>query len=149
MEKRVISKEIGGKGQKKFKVKKGPKSTEQDVDIDVTSATTDEEFIVEQLDIETLDQTIKINDKDEKIVWFNNFVIKKKKQDGSDGDPINQSYKVKISGLGAWRAPSKYIIIQDGNANNGRAYIFTGSVEDDTIELTDGDPGVGGAPPSV
>ena len=150
MGKTVISTEIGGKDKKTFKVRKGPKSTEIAVDIDITSATADEEFIVEQLKIEDLQQTIEINGKVEAIVWFNNFAIKKKKQDGSAGDPINQSYKVKITGLKAWRAPGKYIVIQDGNANNGNPYIFTGPVgDDDTIELTDGDPGVGGAPPAA
>jgi len=147
MVKNVLSKQTGAKGQKKFKVKKGSRNNEKDVDIDITSATADEEFIVEQLDFEPLDKTIKINNKDEEIVWFNNFSIKKKKQDGSDGDPINQSYNITIEGLSALRSAGKNIILQDGNANNGKAYIYTGSVDNDTIELTDGDPAVGGSPP--
>lgn len=143
MAKTIISVQNGRKGQKKFKVKKGPKNTEKDVGINITSAATDQKFVVEQLELEGLDAQINGQD----IVWFNNFSIKKKKKDGTDGDPINQAYKVTIEGLGALRSAGKNIVLQGAKANNGKAYIFTGAVNKDTIELTDGDPAVGGCPP--
>ena len=138
MEKKVLKTIIGKKGDKKFKIEKN-KQGEQDADIDIISGTPEDIFIVEKLSQDGLDPSIG----DQEIVWFTNFVIKKQ----ATGDPINQRYKIKISGLGAWRGPNKKIVIQDGNANEGQAYEFTGDVTDDTIELTDGDPGVGGSPP--
>ena len=138
MEKKVLKTIIGKKGDKKFKIEKN-KQGEQDADIDIISGTPEDIFIVEKLSQDGLDPSIG----DQEIVWFTNFVIKKQ----ATGDPINQRYKIKISGLGAWRGPNKKIVIQDGNANEGQAYEFTGDVTDDTNELTDGDPGVGGSPP--
>ena len=138
MEKKILKTIIGKKGDKKFKIEKN-KQGEQDADIDIISGTPEDIFIVEKLSQDGLDPSIG----DQEIVWFTNFAVKKQ----STGDPINQRYKIKIPGLGTWRGPNKKIVIQDGNANAGRAYEFTGDVTDDTIELTDGDPGVGGSPP--
>lgn len=145
MKKVVLSTTKGTKGQKKFKVNKSnDKTQERDVELDITSGTTDEAFIVEQLSTDDLDKTILIKGISEEIVWFNNFQIKKESTD----EPINQSYNVKITGLKAWKNSGKIIVLQDGNANQGKAYEFTGPVsDDDTIELTDGDPAVGGSPP--
>jgi hypothetical protein len=69
------------------------------------------------------------------IRWFNNFAIKK------NGQYINQKYKVMIAGLS--NSGNSRIVIFDGNGN---PYYYTGDVVNDTIELTDGDPGVGMAP---
>jgi len=136
MEKKVLNSYTGKKGDKKFKLEKN-KDTERDVDIDITSGTADDEFIVDKLSQDGLDTTID----NKPIVWFTNFAIKKK----STGEHINQSYQVTIPGLGAWVSSGNIIVIQDGNANQSKAYKFTGTVTGDTIELTDGDPGVGGS----
>jgi hypothetical protein len=144
MAKVVLSTNKGNKGDKKFKLEKGLKNGEKDVDLDINSGSAEDVFIVEKLDMQGLDNTIIINGKTETIVWFNNFQIKKE----STGEPINQNYKVKIAGLKNLKSAGKNIVIQDGNVNNGRAYIFTGIVsDDDSIELSDGDPAIGNSPP--
>lgn len=140
MVKNVIATTKGGKGQKKFKISKGGRKGEQEIDIDITSGTENDIFVLQKLDTDTLDKKLDSRFGGEDIVWFNNFVIKKNTE---DGDPINQSYLVTIPGISNY----KKIVIQDGNANNGRAYVYSGPVTNDTIELTDGDPGVGGSPP--
>ncbi len=140
MIKNVISTAKGNKGQKKFKLSKGAKKDEKDIDIDITSGTESDIFVLQKLDTDTLDKKLDAKFGGDDIVWFNNFAIKK---NTADGDPINQSYSVTIPGLSSY----KKIVIQDGNANNGRAYVYSGPVVNDTIELTDGDPAVGGAPP--
>jgi hypothetical protein len=66
------------------------------------------------------------------IRWFNNFAIKK------NGEYIKQRYFVTIKGLSSSR-----VVIVDGNGN---LYYYPGEAKDDTIELTEGDPGIGGAP---
>jgi hypothetical protein len=136
MAKDILHTYKGKKGEKKFKLGKD-KETEKDVDIDITTGTTEDVFIVDKLSHRDLDTTID----GKTIVWFTNFAIKKE----STGEHINQSYKVTIPGLGEWTGPGKMIVIQDGNANQGKAYKFNGAVIDDTIELTDGDPGIGGS----
>jgi len=141
MSKTVLSSKKGSKGQKKFKVDKGTNKDEKDVEIDINSAGPDDVFLVEKLGMSNLEP--KIGDED--IVWFNNFQIKKE----STNEPINQNYKVKIIGLSYWRTGNRKIVIQDGNVNNGKPYVFTGDLTDDTIELSDGDPGVGGSPPGM
>lgn len=144
MEKVVLSTKKGNKGEKKFKLDKGSKKGEKDVELDINSGNDDDVFIIEKLDMEKLDKTITIDGKTEDIEWFSNFQIKKQ----STGEPINQNYKVKIAGLKSRKSAGKYIIIQDGNVNNSKPYIFNGNVtDDDTIELSDGDPAVGSAPP--
>ena len=136
MSKDILRTITGKKGDKKFKLAKD-KDSEKDVDIDITSGTANDIFIVDKLSHKGLDATID----GKTITWFTNFAIKKE----STGEPINQSYKVTIPGLSEWTGPGKMIVIQDGNANEGKAYKFNGTVTDDTIELTDGDPGIGGS----
>ncbi len=147
MTKTVLETNTGGKGQKSFGLSKGPNKGGQDITINITSGGKDDVFIVQKLSTDNLDKTVRVGNTDQQVVWFNNFAIKKKNPSNPDGDPINQSYSVTIPGLSSWKASGRNIVIQDGNANSGRAYIFTGNVTNDTIELTDGDPGVGGSPP--
>jgi predicted nuclease of predicted toxin-antitoxin system len=141
MSKTVLSSKKGNKGEKKFKVDKGSNRDEKDVEIEIDSGGSEDVFIVEKLDMGNLE--LKIGNED--IVWFNNFQIKKE----STNEPINQNYKVKINGLSYWRTGNRKIVIQDGNVNGGKPYVFTGTITDDTINLSDGDPGVGGAPPGM
>jgi len=121
----IIQGKVEKKDKKKFKVK-AHKSTELDADIEIVD---DGDFIVDKLSVDEL--PAKMNDGKTDIHWLNNFAIKKGK------DYINQTYRVTIPGLG-----NRPVVIVDNNSN-GNPYYFTGPVVDDTIELSDGDPGIG------
>jgi len=136
---------ISGKVQKdnnsnrKFKIKKkddvpGKPNNEVDIEIEIED---DGDYIVEKLSTDDLDTNLPDGTA---IRWFNNFAVKK----GSEY--INQPYKIKVPGISAEKAAGKSIVIQDGNSHNGRAYIFTGPITDDTIDFSDGDPAMGSAP---
>jgi hypothetical protein len=114
---------------RKFKIKKN-KESELDVDIDILQ---DGNYHVDKLETDLLptnmpDGTL--------IQWFNNFSIKQ------NGEYINQRYKVKIPGLSKRIADSRLVIFN----GNGELYYYEGIVENDTFELTDGDPAAGQAP---
>ena len=110
--------------KKKFKIK-AHKRKEVDIEIEVVE---DGNYEVEKLSVDGLPETIDGHP----ITWLNNFAIKKKA-----GDYINQRYKIKIPGLG-----NKRVVILDNNSH-GNPYFYTGPVENDTFELSDGDPAVG------
>jgi len=132
--KQVILGKVQKNNKKQFKIQKH-KDTEVDVDIDIEE---DGEYEVEKLSVDGLPATM---DDGTLIRWLNNFSIKK------DGNYINQSFKVKIAGISALKAAKKNLVIWDGNTNNGKPWIYSGDILDDTIELTDGDPGIGNTPP--
>lgn len=122
---------VPGKVQKdnsrKFKIKKD-KASEVDVDVEIVE---DGDYEVDKLSVEGLPGQMHDGTA---IHWLNNFAIKK------NGQYINQKYKVTIpgfSGMGYAR-----LIIFDGN---GDPYYYTGAIVNDTFELTDGDPGLGGS----
>jgi hypothetical protein len=121
----VIPGKVDHLSRKKFKIKKD-KSSEIDADIDIAD---DGDYEVEKLSVDSLPKQMK--DKTA-IRWFNNFAIKK------GGQYIKQRYSVTIAGL------SSVNVVICGS--DGDPYYYEGSVKDDTIELTDGDPGIGGAP---
>jgi hypothetical protein len=129
MQKKVV---VSGKVQKnnsrKFKIQKD-KDTEIDVDVEIEE---DGAYEVEKLSIDGLPTHMYDGTP---IRWFTNFAIKK------NGQYINQRYKVKIPGISNLR--SSRLVIYDGN---GDPYYYTGSIVDDTFELTDGDPGIGSGP---
>lgn len=110
---------------KKYMIEKEKKS-ESDITVDIVD---DGDYEVEKLSVDGLPATM--NDGNP-IRWINNFFIKK------NGQYINQRYFVTLPPVGDSR-----IIIFDGNGN---PYYYTGEVKNDTIELTDGDPAVGGWP---
>ena len=124
--------EIPGKVQKdsnrKFKIKKD-KASEVDVDIEIEA---DGDYAVEKLSVDGLPTTMVDGTA---IRWFNNFGIKKNDQ------YINQKYKVTVPGIS--NMGSSKLVIFDGNGN---PYYYTGEIINDTFELTDGDPAIGGAP---
>lgn len=132
--KQVIIGKVQKNSNKKFRIQK-QKDTELDVDIDIEE---DGDYEVEKLSVDGLPATM---DDGTPIRWFNNFSIKK------NGQFINQSYTVTIAGLSALKGGNKKIVIWDGNTNNGKPWVYPGDVTNDTIELTDGDPAVGGSPP--
>jgi hypothetical protein len=115
---------------RKFKVVKD-KATETDVNVEIVDDPKDKAitFEIDKLSVDGLPSTMHDG---KPIRWFNNFAIRR------NGEYINQRYFVTIAGLG-----SSGIVIFDGN---GDPYYYTGAVTNDTIELTDGDPAIGGSP---
>ena len=133
---------VGGKVQKNnnrnFRVKKD-KDSEVDIDIEIE---VDGDYVVEKLSLDDLPSTVVDGGQTMNVVWHNNFSIKK------GADYINQKFKVKLPNAKALVNAGKKIVIFDGNSNNGKPFIFPGDVaDDDTFELTDGDPAIGSAPP--
>jgi hypothetical protein len=124
---------VPGKVQKdnsrKFKIKKD-KASEVDVDIEIVE---DGDYQVDKFSVDGLPTHMKDGTA---IRWFNNFGIQK------NGQYINQKYKITIPGLVNLLGESKLVIF-DGNGN---PYYYTGDIVNDTFEMTDGDPGAGGAP---
>ena len=125
----VVSGKVQKNSNQKYKIKKD-KDSEVDVDIDIEE---DGNYDVDKLSVDGLPTNM--NDGNG-IRWFNNFAIKK------NGQYINQHYKVTIAGLAGILGNSKLVIF-DGN---GDPYYYTGQVSNDSFELTDGDPAIGGAP---
>ncbi len=111
---------------KKFKVRI-QKSTEVDTDIEILE---DGEYEVDKLSVDELPKAMPDGTP---IHWLNNFAVRRKGKE----EYINQPYKVTIPGLGKGR-----VVILDNNSE-GKPYYFTGAVVNDTIELSDGDPGIG------
>ena len=132
--KQIITGKVQKNSSKNFKIQK-LKDTEVDVDIEIEE---DGDYEVEKLSVDGLPATM---DDGTPIRWFNNFSIKK------NGQYINQRYTVKIAGISALKAAKKQLVLWDGNTNNGKPWIYSGDIIDDTIELTDGDPGLGNNPP--
>ena len=135
---KTVLETIGNSGNKKFKLRK-VKDTEREADIEILGDDPDADFEVQKLSVDDLPSKLGKDD----ILWFNNFSIKKR----SSNSYINQRYRVRIVGLAAVRTANKKVVILDGNAVNGIPYVFTGPITDDTIELMNGDPGVGSSPP--
>ena len=126
--KTVVPGKVQKNSNKKYKIKKD-KVSEVDIDIDIEE---DGDYDVEKLSTDGLPETMHDGTS---ITWFNNFAIKK------NGQYINQKFKVKISGIS--NMGTSKLVIFDGN---GDPYYYTGVIEDDTFELTDGDPATGKAP---
>ena len=123
---------VPGKVQKdsnrKFKIKKD-KTSEVDADVEILE---DGDYQVDKLSVDSLPTHMHDG---YPIRWFNNFSIKK------NGQYINQKYKITIPGIS--NMGSSRLVIFDGNGN---PYYYTGAIANDTFEMTDGDPGVGGSP---
>lgn len=124
----VIAGKVDKASSKKFRIRKD-KSNEIDVDIEIDE---DGDYTVDKLSVDGLPTTM--ND-GTAIRWFNNFAVKK------NGQYINQRFKVTITGIS--NMGNSRLVIFDGNGN---PYYYTGDIVNDTFELTDGDPAVGGAP---
>ena len=114
--------------RKKFKIKKH-KDNEVDIDIEIDE---DGDYEVDKLSIDGLPTTMPDG---VPIRWFNNFSIKK------NGQHINQKYKVAIPGIS--NMGKSRLVIYEGS---GDPYYYPGPIVNDTIELMNGDPGIGGGP---
>jgi hypothetical protein len=142
MARKILHSTIANSGNKKFKIPKG-KGSEKDADIEILGDNPDSDFVVQKLSTDP-DAELPAKYGNDDIAWFTNFAIKK----NSTKEYINQPYRVKITGLSAAKAAGKKILIVDGNASNNIPTDISNKVDNnDTIELTDGDPAVGGAPP--
>lgn len=129
-DKRVIRGKVQRENNRRFKIQKDRRD-EVDIDIEILQ---EGNYQVDKLDTDRLPDSMPDG---QAIHWFNNFSIKK------DGAYINQRYRVKIPGIHNM-SPSKLVIFN----GNGELYYYEGIIEpDDTFELTDGDPAVGGSPP--
>jgi hypothetical protein len=124
-EKIIIEGKVEKKNNKKFKIK-AHKSIEIDVDIEIID---DGNYQVDKLSVDTLPATMP--DGKTPIKWLNHFSIKK------GNNYVKQPFKVTIPGLGN----SKVVILD--TSNNGNPHYFSGQVVNDTIQLNDGDPGIG------
>ena len=124
----VLAGKVDRASSRKFKIRMD-KNNEIDVDIEIDE---DGDYTVDKLSVDGLPSAM--ND-GTAIRWFNNFAIKK------NGQYINQRFKVTIAGIS--NLGSSRLVIFDGNGN---PYYYTGDIVNDTFELTDGDPAVGGAP---
>ncbi len=111
---------------RKYKVEKD-KASESDVEIEVAG---DGNYSVEKLSVEGLPERMPDGTP---IRWFNNFIIKK------NGQVIKEKYFVKIP---EGEAGSRLVIID----SKGEPYYYSGEIKNNTIELTDGDPGSGWGP---
>ena len=121
----VIAGKVDRLSNKKFKIKKD-KDSESDAEVDIAE---DGNYEVEKLSVDGLPTHMP---EGTAIRWFNNFAIKK------NGQYIKQRYSVTIAGLS-----SVNVVICD---SSGEPQYYKGSVKDDTIELSDGDPAIGGSP---
>jgi hypothetical protein len=128
----IIPGKVDHLNHRNFRVRKD-KASEIDATIKILndSGADNGSYEVEKLSIDGLPEKM---DDGTPIRWLNNFAIKK------NGQYIKQRYTVTIAGLSS--ATSKVVII-DGT---GKLYYYAGTVANDTIELTDGDPGTGHAP---
>jgi len=148
MKKTVLS-TVANSGNKKFKIPKSKnKAKEKDADIEILGSDPDSDFVVERLSVDDVDEAglpaLPTKYGNDDIVWLTNFAIKK----NSTKAYINQPYKVKIDGLSAAKAAGKKILIIDGNSSGSVPTVINDKVDNnDTIELTDGDPAIGNAPP--
>ena len=148
MKKTVLS-TIANSGNRKFKIPKSKdKNTEKDADIEILGNDPDDDFVVEKLSVDDVDEAglpvLPAKYGNDDIVWLTNFAIKK----NSTKAYINQPYKVRIEGLSAAKAAGKKILIIDGNSSGSVPIVINDKVDNnDTLELTDGDPAVGNAPP--
>lgn len=120
---------VQDQGNQKYKIQKN-KEDELDADVQLQGKGA---YVVEKLKMLNLpDRT-----PDKKTIrWFNNFSIKK------DDRYITETYKVTLAGLSAKLGKSKLVIFDGKND----PYYYQGQIINDTIELTGGDPAIGGAP---
>ena len=125
----VIPDKVQELGNKKFKVEKHSPS-EIDATIEIVE---DGTYVVEKLSADKLPEHMDDNQRT-RIRWFNNFVITE------NGQPIKKHYYVTIAGLSSCN-----VVILD-SSNNEVPYYYKGTVNNDTIVLTNGDPSLGGAP---
>ncbi len=124
----VVNGKVDKSNNRKFRIRKD-KSTEVDIDIEIAE---DGDYVVDKLSVDGLPTNMHDGTA---IRWFNNFAVKK------NGQYINQPFKVTIAGISSMG--NSRLVIFDGNGN---PYYYTGDIVNDTFELTDGDPALGGAP---
>jgi len=126
----IVHNKVQKNNSRSFRIQKD-QAFEYDVDVEIEE---EGEYEVDKLSVTELPAAMPDGTQ---IRWFTNFSIKK------NGQFINQKYTVKIANLAGILGNSKLVIF-DGNGN---PYYYTGEILEDSIEMTDGDPGFGGSPP--
>jgi hypothetical protein len=108
--------------------------SEVEIEIDLLE---DGDYEVDKLETESLPTHM---DDKTPIHWFNNFSIRQNRA------YIKKPYVVRIPHLREKlkEKDSKLVIYSD--THDPKLYYYEGSIEEDTFELTDGDPAVGHAP---
>jgi len=113
------------------------RSGEVDVEIDLEVSG---HYEVDKLQTETLPTNMPAPD-NTAIRWFNNFSIKQ------NGNFIKRKYKVHIANLRAKLKEKSSQLVIYADTHEPKLYYFDGTInDDDTFELTDGDPAAGQAP---
>ena len=132
-----VSGKVQNKGNGNYKIDKGNGPDEVDVDIDLKGSNN---FEVDKLETDTLPKTIEDPDtkKPVAIRWFNNFSIKE------NGKYIKKKYTVKIDQLQAKLGNGKLVIYSD--THTPPLYYYDGTINGDSFDLDDGDPGAGAGP---
>jgi hypothetical protein len=125
VKKTIVKDKVKGLGNRRFQIEK-EKSTETDITVFIEA---DGDYVVEKLDVDDLPKEYD----GKEVVWYNNFAIKK------NGSYIKQKYTVTIKGLGSLGGGARVVICD----REGKLSYYNGKIIDDTITLTDGDPGIG------
>jgi len=138
---------MGKQNKVSGKVKKDPNNDRKytietdaagEVDIEI-ELLEDGAYVVDKLQTESLPK--KMPDPDSTTIrWLNNFSIQENRQN------IKKKYNVRIPGLASKlrEKNSRLVIYSDMQTPN--LYYYQGTVQNDTFELSDGDPGVGMGP---
>lgn len=118
---------------KKFKIEKGNQPNEVDIEIDILETGN---YEVEKLKVDELEKKMPQMPDGTSIRWLNNFSIKQ------NGQYIKgKTYTVTVPGLSE-RGSSRLVIYDDARG----LYYYDGTINGNTFDLTDGDPGVGTGP---
>jgi hypothetical protein len=137
-DKMAKQKKVSGKVRDKrngnYQIDKGNGPDEVDLDLELPGG----QYTVEKLETETLPKRIPDEPGGTLIRWFNNFSIQE------NNKYIKKKYKVKIPNLHEKLKDSKLVIYSDTHVP--KLYYYEGTIDGDTFELEDGDPGAGGAP---
>ena len=128
---------VQNQGNGKFKIAKGDQPNEDDVDIDLGGAGN---YAVEKLRVNGANGLPKNMPDGTSIRWFNNFSIKE------NGNYIKKKYQVTIAGLSSKlkEKNSQLVIYSDNHVPP--LYPYDGTINGDSFDLDDGDPGIGMAP---
>lgn len=126
---------VQNQGNGKYKIDKGDQPNEADVDIDLGGAGN---YVVEKLKVNGTNGLPKNMPDGKPIRWFNNFSIKE------NGSYIKKKYTVTISDLQGRLGKGTLVIYSETHTPS--LYYYDGTINGDTFDLDDGDPGAGSAP---
>jgi hypothetical protein len=120
---------------KKFKIDKGNQPNEVDIEIDILE---NGNYAVDKLKVDELEKEVPQMPDGTPIRWFNNFSIKE------NGNYIKKKYTVTINDLQGKLGKGSLAIYSE--TRTPPLYYYAGTINGDTFDLDDGDPGIGSAP---